>query len=287
MTRRPVIFGLGAALVLWSATAASQSNDPPPAAPPPAARQPAAPQPAALADAESADPGLAPAPKDPWKAWALGRFDRALEGFLDRQIARPDDAGTMRNVGAARYRLGDFAGAAEAYRQAAASAADPELQERALYDLGNAVYRQGQLEEAVKAYEGALAIDPEDEDARYNLEFVREEIRRRLEEAKQREQQQQQQEQEQPQPEEQQSEEQQGEEEQQQPEEPQPEAQGEEPQPQPEDQPQQPQPSSGDPEERELSPEEVEALLRSLEEGRPAETAPPKPGRRTRPAKDW
>ena len=227
-----------------------------------------------------------PAPKDPWKAWALGRFDRALEGFIDRQIAKPDDAATMRNVGAARYRLGDFAGATEAYQQAASAATDPELKERALYDLGNSMFRQGQLEESVKAYEAALAIDPEDEDARYNLEFVREEIRRRLEEAKQREQQQQQQQpQPEPQPDEQQ---QQGEEQQQeQPQQP-PEPEGEEPQPDPEQQQQQQaQPSQGDPEERELSPEEVEALLRSLEEGRPAETAPPKPGRRTRPAKDW
>lgn len=259
----------------WSAPVQSQSTSP--AAPAPAEAQ--------TEPGEAVPATPAPAPKDPWKAWALGRFDRALEGFLDRQIARPDDAGTMRNVGAARYRLGDFAGAAEAYRQAAASAADPELQERALYDLGNAVYRQGQLEEAVKAYEAALAIDPDDEDARYNLEFVREEIRRRLEEAKQREQQQQQQEQQpQPEPEEQQGEQEQEQEQQQ----PQPEPGGEEPQPQPEEQQeQQAQPSSGDPEERELSPEEVEALLRSLEEGRPAETAPPKPGRRTRPAKDW
>lgn len=244
------------------------------------------PAPPLAADAPAPQADTTPAPKDPWKAWALGRFDRALEGFLDRQIARPDDAAALRNVGAARYRLGDFAGAAEAYAASAEKAADPALRERALYDLGNAAYRQGQLEEAVKAYEAALAIDPEDEDARYNLEFVREEIRRRLEEAQNREQQQDPQQQQQEQQDEQQEQEsepqpQPGDQDEQppQPEPQEPEAGEEEGEPQPQ--------PSGEPQEQELSPEEVEALLRSLEEGRPAETAPPRPSRRGRPAKDW
>lgn len=237
------------------------------------------------------------APKDPWKAWALGRFDRALEGFLDRQIARPDDAAIHRNVAAARYRLGDFAGASQAYAEAVEKATDPAVKERALYDLGNAAYRQGQLEDAVKAYEAALEIDPEDEDARYNLELVREEIRRRLEEAAKREQEQQQeqqQEQDQEQEQEQQQDQQQEQPQEEGGEQPQQDEQGE-PQPQPEpsepeegDEPSEAQPQPGEPTEPgELSPEEVEALLRSIEEGRPAETAPPRPARRTRPAKDW
>ena len=58
------------------------------------------------------------------------------------------------------------------------------LEAQALYNLGNAMYRQGKLEEAVEYYKKTLELDPEDEDARKNLEFVREEIKRRMNEAK-------------------------------------------------------------------------------------------------------
>jgi Ca-activated chloride channel family protein len=286
-----------------------------------------------------APPPVEAAPKDPWSAFAAGRFDRALEGFLDRQVERPDDAAGLRNIAAARYRLGDFAGAAEALAAAVDKAgADDALRERSLYDLGNARYRQGQLEESAKSYEAALAIDPEDEDARYNLEFVREEIRRRLEEAAKREHQQQQ-------PQQQDQQEQQQEQEQEQQPQPDPEQQGSSGQDQDGDglsdqqersaanptdptkadsdgdgladgeedanrdgqvSPGETNPNDPDSDDDgtpdgaeggrragdgqpggEMSPEEVEAALRSLEEGRPAQTAPPQPARRTRPAKDW
>jgi tetratricopeptide (TPR) repeat protein len=62
-----------------------------------------------------------------------------------------------------------------------------------VYNLGNSAYRQGRLEEAVELYKRALELDPDDRDAKFNLEFVRDEIRRRHEEAKNRQQQQQEQ----------------------------------------------------------------------------------------------
>lgn len=40
------------------------------------------------------------------------------------------------------------------------------------YNIGNACYRQGSLGKAVVNYERALKLDPTDEDARANLEFV-------------------------------------------------------------------------------------------------------------------
>ncbi len=48
-----------------------------------------------------------------------------------------------------------------------------QLAERTLYNMGNASYRLNQLPEAVHYYEKALQLDPKDEDARKNLEFVK------------------------------------------------------------------------------------------------------------------
>ena len=44
------------------------------------------------------------------------------------------------------------------------------------YNLGNAYYRQGNLGKAVVNYERALKLDPTDDDARTNLEFVQEKL---------------------------------------------------------------------------------------------------------------
>jgi Ca-activated chloride channel family protein len=113
-------------------------------------------------------------------------YAEALEGFLDAQVERPEDIRLKYNIGSTQYRMRGFGEAEEAF-WGAANAGDPELKQKAFYNLGNTAYRQGKLEDAVAHYKQALDLDPEDEDARFNLEFVREEIKRRLEEAQERE----------------------------------------------------------------------------------------------------
>jgi Ca-activated chloride channel family protein len=153
-----------------------------------------------------------PRSADPYEAYADGVYDRALQGFIDQQVERPEDPAVALNVGSAHYQMRDYAEADRAFSKGLLSD-DPEIRAQAIYNLGNSVYRQGRLEEAVELYKAVLEIDPADEDAKFNLEFVRNEIRRRHEEAQKRqEQQDQQQEQQQDQQHQQQSsEEEQGE----------------------------------------------------------------------------
>ena len=68
--------------------------------------------------------------------------------------------------GSALYRSGQFDAAARAF----AKADGP----RASYNRGNALARAGKLEEALKAYDAALAANPELEDARHNRKLVEE-----------------------------------------------------------------------------------------------------------------
>lgn len=114
------------------------------------------------------------------------QYDKALETYLDAQVERPEDALLRYNIGNAHYQMRNYADAEKAFL-GAASSPDPALAQKALYNLGNCAYRQGKLDQAVAYYQKALDLDPKDEDARYNLEFVREEIKRRLEEARKRE----------------------------------------------------------------------------------------------------
>lgn len=65
----------------------------------------------------------------------------------------------------ARYRAGDFEGSAAEF-----AAFDDT---RNLYNLGNALALQGELESAIDAYEQVLETDPADEDAAYNRDLLK------------------------------------------------------------------------------------------------------------------
>jgi Ca-activated chloride channel family protein len=98
------------------------------------------------------------------------------------------------NAGAAAYRSGQFSQATQAFQKSikAAPASDAKRladQEDAYYNLGNALYRAGQQSEksappeaiqkwteAVKAYDTALQLHPNDADSKYNRDFVQRKI---------------------------------------------------------------------------------------------------------------
>lgn len=115
----------------------------------------------------------------------------AASGVME---ARADDVDPRRsyNKGTEAYLGGDFATASDTLR-AALKTRDLKLQQQSYYNLGNTMYRTGQTtlekdpkatikswEEAIKAYEDSLALDPNDGDALFNKEFVM----RKLEELK-------------------------------------------------------------------------------------------------------
>jgi len=145
----------------------------------PLAAQP--PQPAGENAETAADPGAdARAFDDPFDAYEAEAWEEALEGFLDRRAQRPDDSAELLNVGSTHYQMGEYEEAVRAFRTAAASPDGPAtVREKAFYNLGNTAYRQGRLEEAVEHYREALELDPEDEDAKLNLELVLRELDRR------------------------------------------------------------------------------------------------------------
>ena len=65
----------------------------------------------------------------------------------------------------ADYKAGDFAGSATVFAQYD----DP----RNLYNLANAMAFQGQFDAAIDTYEQVLEVEPDNEDAAYNLELVK------------------------------------------------------------------------------------------------------------------
>ena len=72
--------------------------------------------------------------------------------------------------GAAAYRAGDYAAAARALHEAPGG--------DAAYNLGNALAREGRYEDAIKAYDHALQLDPANADAQANRQAVEDWLRK-------------------------------------------------------------------------------------------------------------
>ena len=101
-----------------------------------------------------------------------------------------EDAGF--NLGAALYKQGRFEEAASEYGKDAISArADTLKQAQGFYNLGNSLLKDHKYEESIKAYINSLMLNPSNIQAKYNLAYAQDQLK------KQEQQQQQQQEQDQ------------------------------------------------------------------------------------------
>lgn len=82
-------------------------------------------------------------------------------------------AENLAQKGDSAYSADNFQLAAQLYTAAMATGGTSSV---LFYNLGNAYYRQGNLGKALVNYERALKIDPTNDDARTNLEFVKTKI---------------------------------------------------------------------------------------------------------------
>lgn len=141
--------------------------------------------------ASAASPGTA------LKAYNDGHYETALEAYEQLLEKKPRDPVLSYNLGTSAYQAGDFPRAAQAFTNAL-TAPDLTLQQKGFYNLGNTLFRLGESTtdfdgksdlwiQATNSFNAALQLDPDDPDARNNLDYVR----RRLEELQQQQQQQQ------------------------------------------------------------------------------------------------
>jgi tetratricopeptide (TPR) repeat protein len=189
------------------------------------------------------------------KLFAEERYDEAQNKYRDAQVNDPESPLLKFNIGDTQYKKKKYEEALKEF-ESSLSTDDVLFQSGIFYNQGNTLYRMGKLPESILAYKKALELNPDDEDAKYNLEFVRQQLKDQAQKQQQDPQQQQQQQQEQQQQQQQQDQEEQ-EQQQQQQEQEQQQEQGEEEEQQPQEQPAQPE---------EMSEEDAERILEALKE---------------------
>ena len=81
------------------------------------------------------------------------------------------------NLGNSLYLQDKYQEADSQYCDIASRAKNDSLKEASYYNLGNSFYKSEQYDGAVQAYKQALRINPDDEDARYNLAMAQKKLK--------------------------------------------------------------------------------------------------------------
>ena len=80
------------------------------------------------------------------------------------------------NLGDAYYQQKNFDEASRSFQSVADRNVPKNMEASAYYNLGNSMMEQQKYAEAFNAFKNCLKIDPNDEDARYNLEYARQKM---------------------------------------------------------------------------------------------------------------
>ncbi len=124
------------------------------------------------------------------------KYDEANNKYRDALIDLPDSPQIRFNIGNTQYKKKKYEEAIGEFEKSLSSD-DIVTQSKAYYNLGNTLYRMDKLPESILAFTQTLKLNPDDIDAKYNLEFVRKKLKDQAQKQPQDNQQQQQQQQQQ------------------------------------------------------------------------------------------
>lgn len=99
------------------------------------------------------------------------RFDEAISVYQMAQVTAPDVPQPYFNAASAFAQLGELERSVAALNQALKTA-DSELKAKTYYNLGNVYFQMSLYDQAVASYQQTLLYNPNDNDARYNLELA-------------------------------------------------------------------------------------------------------------------
>ncbi len=104
------------------------------------------------------------------KAYIENNYNTAEDEYRDALKNSENNVTADYNLGNALFRKDNTAEAVKSYDNAIANSTDSAIKQKAYYNKGVALQKAKKLPECINAYENALMLNPNDEDARQNLQ---------------------------------------------------------------------------------------------------------------------
>jgi tetratricopeptide (TPR) repeat protein len=101
-----------------------------------------------------------------------GDLSTAIELYRNLLDKNPNDPVLNYNIGNALYRMQQYEQALPFYQRALANTDDERLRSDIQYNMANCLYKSQKLQESIDGYKRVLRKNPSDEDARFNLEYA-------------------------------------------------------------------------------------------------------------------
>lgn len=118
------------------------------------------------------------------EAYKKNEFEKAAEQYQKVITKTPANATAQYNLGNALYKNNKTDDAVNAYDNAATNLTDKAEKSKALYNKGVVLQNNKKLPECIAAYKNALKLNPQDEDARQNLQKALQQLKQQQQQQK-------------------------------------------------------------------------------------------------------
>lgn len=112
------------------------------------------------------------------ESYAEGNYDKASEEYMKALDKNKASKEAIFNMGNTLYKQGQYKESEAIFAQLAQSETDTLKRAENFYNLGNTLFQQKRYEDAVKAYKNSLRLNPSDNEAKFNLAYAQEMLKK-------------------------------------------------------------------------------------------------------------